>query len=255
VTSPHSENFYDLRKLRRVPSHTPPHSDWFVKGQDYNANFTINICAPVLSNTSYVSGVEELQRGNVSAFYEKNGTMYSIGSASSKPYFRGRKLVLQYTGGSPCPDARTYRKSTLMSLMCDHEAFTKPSVAFVGQINECAYFFEVRTAAACATINQAQALGPAAVFGAIMGVFALVYLVGGVVYQRTVMHARGWRQIPHYNVWAAIVGFVWVRFLVTPLLLVVRVLSPRRRTPAPSWRGRGGGGGGGENWKRWDEFD
>jgi hypothetical protein len=53
-----------------------------------------------------------------------------------------------------------------MSLMCDHEAFTKPSVAFVGQINECAYFFEVRTAAACATINQAQALGPAAVFGA-----------------------------------------------------------------------------------------
>jgi cation-dependent mannose-6-phosphate receptor len=53
-----------------------------------------------------------------------------------------------------------------MSLMCDHEQFQKPSVSFVGQMNDCAYFFEVRTAAACATINQAQALGPGAVFGA-----------------------------------------------------------------------------------------
>ena len=79
VTSPHSENFYDLRKLRRVSSHTPPHTDWFVKGQDYNANFTINICAPVLSDTSYIDDVDESLRGNVSAFYEKNGRMYSIG--------------------------------------------------------------------------------------------------------------------------------------------------------------------------------
>jgi cation-dependent mannose-6-phosphate receptor len=53
-----------------------------------------------------------------------------------------------------------------MSLMCDHEQFHKPSVSFVGQMNDCSYFFEVRTAAACATINQAQVLGPGAVFGA-----------------------------------------------------------------------------------------
>lgn len=85
---------------------------------------------------------------------------------STLPRFRGRKLVLAYENGSPCPDAPAYRKSSLMSLMCDHEQFSKPSVSFVGQMNDCAYFFEVRTAAACATINQAQALGPGAVFGA-----------------------------------------------------------------------------------------
>lgn len=44
-------------------------------------------------------------------------------------------------------------------------------------------------------------------------VAAVVYCVGGCVYQRTVMHARGWRQIPHYHAWAGTLGFFWVRFL------------------------------------------
>lgn len=58
-----------------------------------------------------------------------------------------------------------------------------------------------------------------------MGVFALVYLVGGIVYQRTVMHARGWRQIPHYSVWASALGFIWVSFFVTPFMFVLRIVS------------------------------
>jgi len=58
-----------------------------------------------------------------------------------------------------------------------------------------------------------------------MGVFAMVYLVGGIVYQRTVMHARGWRQIPHYHAWAAALGFFWVRFFVVPLVFFMRLLS------------------------------
>ena len=58
-----------------------------------------------------------------------------------------------------------------------------------------------------------------------MGVFAVVYLVGGIVYQRTVMHARGWRQIPHHSVWAAGFGFIWVSFFVKPLLFLLRIVS------------------------------
>jgi hypothetical protein len=37
-----------------------------------------------------------------------------------------------------------------------------------------------------------------------------VYLVGGLFYQRTVMHARGWRQLPNYSLWAGIGGFIQV---------------------------------------------
>jgi cation-dependent mannose-6-phosphate receptor len=38
----------------------------------------------------------------------------------------------------------------------------------------------------------------------------LVYLVGGVFYQRTVAHARGWRQLPNYSLWAGIWSFIRV---------------------------------------------
>jgi len=37
-----------------------------------------------------------------------------------------------------------------------------------------------------------------------------VYFAGGVFYQRTVAHARGWRQLPNYNLWRGIFTFVTV---------------------------------------------
>lgn len=40
---------------------------------------------------------------------------------------------------------------------------------------------------------------------------AAVYLIGGIAYQRTVMHQRGWRQIPNYAMWAGIGNFLYVR--------------------------------------------
>jgi cation-dependent mannose-6-phosphate receptor len=75
VTSPFSENFFDLRKLRRVPLSDPPQTDWFVKGQDYGANFSINICGPVLADVS-ADGVPD---STIAAYYEVNGTVHSIG--------------------------------------------------------------------------------------------------------------------------------------------------------------------------------
>lgn len=77
VTSPFSENFFDLRKLRRLPDMLPPQADWHVKGLDYGANFSINICGPVLTEISPEGANDDA----VGAFYEKNGTVYSIGYA------------------------------------------------------------------------------------------------------------------------------------------------------------------------------
>lgn len=85
VTSPHSGNFFDLRPLTRAPGKTPSHTDWLAKGLDYNSNFTINICAPVLADTSGVEGIQGEARKNVSAFYDKDGERYSIGFAFTLP--------------------------------------------------------------------------------------------------------------------------------------------------------------------------
>lgn len=63
----------------------------------------------------------------------------------------------------------TRTKSTIMSFLCDRDA--APNVAtlsFVGSMDECSYFFEVRSSAACGGIAvdpNAGGLGPGGVFG------------------------------------------------------------------------------------------
>lgn len=127
---------------------------------------------------------------------------------NSQLVVRGRKLVLNYTHGSPCDIGREKRflkgydipslqvksednmdkdeadrrkklskgdalrhKSSIISFLCEKEPMSpkgsKASVAFVGvSYDECTYFFEVRSHAACAGIETAQQqLGPGGVFG------------------------------------------------------------------------------------------
>jgi cation-dependent mannose-6-phosphate receptor len=164
---------------------------------------------------------------------------------NSEPIFRGRKLILNYTGGSLCPSKSAKRslpsslspreiidgdddkdddkkkgdsdkkkksderrKTTVISLLCDNDPLAKTSISFVAAIDDCAYFFEGRSPFACGGVHQeTQALGPGGVFGVIAMIAVLVYFVGGCVYQRTVMHQRGWRQLPNYAMWAGIWRF------------------------------------------------
>jgi cation-dependent mannose-6-phosphate receptor len=184
------------------------------------------------------------------------------------PIFRGRKLILNYTGGSLCPSSKSKRepvslldntpreiigtdpddddkpkkkpdsdkdksdkdkfarrKSTVMSLLCDSDPLAKTSISFVAAVDECTYFFEGRSPFACGGVHQAkQALGPGGVFSVIIIIAILVYFVGGCVYQRTVMHQRGWRQLPNYAMWAGIYRFVAVSILKSCLQIVRRLM-------------------------------
>lgn len=123
-----------------------------------------------------------------------NGLHYRQESSSLN--FRGRKLVLNYTDGSPCPppsdttshkskllldgnDARdnnssdgdgkenVRRKSTLISFLCDHELLAAaPTVAYVGTMDSCSYYFEIRSASACGGVaaDADGGVGPGGVF-------------------------------------------------------------------------------------------
>jgi cation-dependent mannose-6-phosphate receptor len=52
---------------------------WQAQGHDYGANFTLNICKPVIENIQDVVGVDDSRWQNVSAYYEYNNKIYSIG--------------------------------------------------------------------------------------------------------------------------------------------------------------------------------
>lgn len=77
--------------------------------------------------------------------------------------------MLNYTDGSPCGESSENRtKSTIMSFLCDRDAGPSQATAsFVGTMDECTYFFEVRSSAACGGIamSDGQGLGPGGVFG------------------------------------------------------------------------------------------
>lgn len=83
--SPSTNGFYDLRSLA-VQVHDPSKKlgkektdSWQSRGHDYKGNFSINVCAPVVEKIEDVVGVEEGRWANVSAFYEADGKVFSIG--------------------------------------------------------------------------------------------------------------------------------------------------------------------------------
>ena len=105
------------------------------------------------------------------------------------------------------------RKSTIISFHCELEPLAQQaSVSFIGtDPDECAYFFEVRSHAACGGAEPVQAgVGPGGVFGIIVLIAVVVYFIGGIMYQRSVAHQRGWRQLPNYSLWASIGSFFQV---------------------------------------------
>jgi len=242
IRSPSTGSFFDLNPLHLLPlskdskpSKLESEHSWTAKGYDYGANFTLNICGPVVEDLDHVEGIKSSMWRNVSAYYMKGKDAFSIGSENSELILRGRKLVLNYTNGSPCgtkhskrhgsadlsrrrddddDEKPTRRKSTTISLLCDETTIDpkgpKVAISFVGtDDDECSYFFEARSYAACAGIDTTpqQQLGPGGVFGVILLIALLVYIVGGCFYQRTVMNQRGWKQLPNYSLWAGIFGF------------------------------------------------
>ncbi|KAK2040858.1 mannose 6-phosphate receptor domain-containing protein [Colletotrichum somersetense] len=256
--------FYDLRPDIAVKPEEGKSSkgavttDYHARGWDYNRNFTLNICAPVIEPLDDVEGLTKAEAKNVSAYYTYKGETYSIGSSSMDVQTRGRILVLQYKNGSPCDkskskrsqvhagasynkyaddddeatsplkylgnnekkvsaakddaDANPRRKSATISFHCDTEQVGGAAhISFVGSDpDDCAYFFEARSQHACprAEPHQPGSVGPGSVFAIIFVIAVMVYFGGGVFYQRTVAHARGWRQLPNYSLWAGIWSFV-----------------------------------------------
>ncbi|KAK4201896.1 mannose-6-phosphate receptor binding domain-containing protein [Triangularia verruculosa] len=292
--------FFDLRPDTAVvvpegekPPKGSPVEDYVARGWDYGSNFTLNFCSPVVKEVEDVVGLDKDQWKNVSAYYENKGKVYALGLSDGNLVPRGRKLVLQYSGGSPCGlsdersndkrwevhEGATYkyheynddeesnvselrraskdrddeddddddkprkdkdkekdkpktqrRKSATFSFLCDRDPDTPTAASFVGtDPDECAYFFEVRSMHACsiAEPHKPGSVGPGSVFAIIFFIAVLVYVVGGVFYQRTVAHARGWRQLPNHSLWAGIWSFVVDLF--TILTSSCARLVPRRR--------------------------
>ena len=118
-------------------------------------------------------------------------------------------------GATVNEEAVTRRKSAIITFRCDRDPATLGAkMSFIEMDeDECTYVLSVLSQHACAKSepHKPGSVGPASVFAIIFFVAVFVYIAGGVVYQRTVAHARGWRQLPNYSLWAGMGGFFKVR--------------------------------------------
>ena len=206
IRHPTTKEFYDLRGLARSPDEKNA-VDWHANGHDYGSgNFTINVCHTLIDTPKSLAKTA----GNVSAMYrDEDGEYQSVGQVSTQLKFQGKKLILEYDNGSECPGKTSYKKSSLIVFTCDPLMVGTAAVSFVGQLHDCSYFFEYKTSRACATTSHVEsALSPGYVFLIIFLVALAVYMVGGCMYSRAVLHQRGWRQIPHHEKIRAALGFV-----------------------------------------------
>ncbi|KAI1373375.1 mannose 6-phosphate receptor domain-containing protein [Hypoxylon crocopeplum] len=293
--------FFDLRPdiaLKPNPDGSKPaHSngapivDYHAKGFDYGSNFTLNICGAVVEPVEDVIGLEESKWQNVSAYYTSKGDVYSLGLQSGMLISRGKELVLQYTGGSPCgkstkknpdledrstihegasyrgsdferdgdapsatvtgaakakeTDEPKRRKSATIFFSCDRDAGAGAAqVSYIAtDPEECSYVFKVKSQNACAGVepHKPGSVGPGSVFLIIFAIAVLVYLLGGIFYQRTMAHARGWKQLPNYSLWASVWSFI-CDFFVIVTSSCAQFLPHRRGyhyvSGSPSGRGR-----------------
>ncbi|KAG4306062.1 hypothetical protein PORY_000050, partial [Pneumocystis oryctolagi] len=161
--NPKNNQYADLRDLQR----TEKDGYWIARDEKNNRNFSINICAPLIVNTTFT---DNMGSENVSAMYVEEDKVFSIGETSSKIYFQGEKLVLQYKNGSLCPGNTTFRKSTVISFICNPHMYKKPLIFFVADVNSCAYFFEWHTAYACTKTKNEHIIKHSVVFGIILSI-------------------------------------------------------------------------------------
>lgn len=190
VVNPTTNRFIDLSSLSSIGNEGKSLL-WPAKGFDSGLNFSIGICSTPFK-TLHPHEVQDITNSSeVGAFYvdPKTQKYVSLGKYSTEPVMRGRKLTLTYTEGSKCQgiiDSKTgeeVRKSTILSFTCDREMLAKASISYIGSINDCSYFFEVRSHHACPTAAKADNLAVIWIFFFILLAALAVYGSGGFLYK------------------------------------------------------------------------
>ncbi|CAI5757937.1 unnamed protein product [Candida verbasci] len=163
VYNPISKGYIDLSGLSSI-SNEGKALPFNAKGYDSGKNYTLGICSnPFKQHHDNLNEIQDnVNQSLIGGFYINDQHKYvSIGEFSTTPKFRGRKLTLTYENGSYCENTldsfgKKLRKSTILSFTCDREISAKAQISFIGQINECSYFFEVRSHMACPTAAKEQ---------------------------------------------------------------------------------------------------
>lgn len=173
--NPITGNYIDLSPLSTKPNKVGPNVlknhersqvSWFVRGWQYETNFTVSICSP---------SILDAQHSNKTGahYIDEDGHVISIGDFNTTPTFTGSKIKLQYSNGDLCPNGVDYRTS-LFNLVCDHNIQSNAQIDLIGIVNNCTYIFEVLSIYACPRSSNMNNINLLAIF---FGIFLVFFAV------------------------------------------------------------------------------
>ncbi|GAA6050817.1 hypothetical protein JCM3770_001661 [Rhodotorula araucariae] len=148
------------------------------KKHDYTATnpdggaVSLNFCGPVSSDESPAEAAQ-----NYGAYIEDSRGGISIGESSNKLSYHNGQLSVTYKNGAQCPNSNA-RRSSLIYLQCDNSWTSDNKVTLIDSLDDCVYFFTMKTPYACPTSGGFFS----AVWGVIVFLFWLSLVVAGAVF-------------------------------------------------------------------------
>eukprot|EP00123_Amoebidium_parasiticum_P008161 comp18613_c0_seq1/m.20193 comp18613_c0_seq1/g.20193 ORF comp18613_c0_seq1/g.20193 comp18613_c0_seq1/m.20193 type:complete len:284 (-) comp18613_c0_seq1:142-993(-) len=186
---------YDLSALKKKPNEEAWQARELSGKDEYK--YLVNVCDRIYSN-------QDADRAHAAVWQIKltnESQKYECGDATTGKItlVEDESLKLVYTEGDHCNRANTSRQSVI-SFVCKRSKPIDNPPTLMREDN-CTYYFEWLTPAACPIENPNNGMGAGSVFLIIILVLALIYLLGGVAYNRLVLGMRGVEQIPNYLLW------------------------------------------------------
>lgn len=166
------------------------------KVKDDSYTYTFQLCG----DAAGVAGAGLVQKN------DKTNETTVVGRYSATKAIGGSDWVMLFYEDGKNYDTycnKTKRKAIIM-ISCDRNTDVKSLEAIMEDRDrkECFYLFELDTSAVCPVIESKLSAGSIIL---IIGVcLVAVYLIGGFLYQRLVVGAKGMEQIPNYAFWVEV---------------------------------------------------
>ncbi|KAK3918750.1 Cation-dependent mannose-6-phosphate receptor [Frankliniella fusca] len=161
----------------------------------YKTNYTVGVCGSV-SRTDSLAAV--LQNGTVVLGRVNNTNVVKGGDWMMMTFGSGDF----YPENSNCSGAR----AAFVIINCNHNFSEENSLRFIKEVvqeekdkkNSCFFFLEIHSQLVCI---KPENIGGGTIFSILLLLLILGYIVGGTLYRRYILGAKGLEQIPNYTFW------------------------------------------------------
>ncbi|XP_077202382.1 cation-dependent mannose-6-phosphate receptor [Paroedura picta] len=189
-----SESTRELALLKRLE---PLANESFTTTKDIGHekyNYTFRVCREVDGGGTDAGLVQIDQAGKIIV----------VGRISETHIVNGTDwILLTYKGGEPYGShCGTEKRKAMVMITCSRKAL-RGSFTILAEEREkdeeCFYLFELESSVACLPVDSHLSVGSILLITFVS--LVAVYIIGGFLYQRLVVGAKGMEQFPHFAFW------------------------------------------------------